>query len=156
MTSRFLPGALALTIAATFPAAAQTDRPPGETEAFAAAMAETLGGTGNAASLLRCTAVFRAFHLYAGTDTQVGATAAERETDMAVSGVVVWQDETGTDDLDAAFETVVPMVTAATELYLDRMVANAEAGDSVFDPDLEAELSYCSALHERIMDRDAE
>jgi hypothetical protein len=148
--------ALALWLLATAAAEAQADPPPGETEAFAAAMAVALEGTGSAASLLRCSALFRAFHVYAGPGTEVGETAAARETDMAVTAVVVWQNETGTDDLDIAFDAVVPVVTAATELYLDRMVENSETGDSVFDPALEAELAYCTALHARIMDRDEE
>jgi hypothetical protein len=147
---------VAFWLMATAGAGAQTDPPPGETEAFTAAMEEALSGTGNAAGLLRCTAVFRAFHVYAGPGTEVGETAAARETDMAVTAVVIWQSETGTEDLDSAFDAVVPMVTAATELYLDRMVDNAETGDSVFDPAIEADLAYCNALHGRIMDRDAE
>jgi hypothetical protein len=110
-------------------------------------MEAALTEAGRAASLLRCTALFRAFRLYAGESSEIGATAAARETDLAVAGVVIWQDETGETELDTALETIVPMVGAATDLFLARMSGNLDAGESVFDAGIETELVYCNALH---------
>ena len=130
-------------ILTTPPALAQTD-------AFESAMEDTLSDAGNAGSLIRCTALFRAFRIYAGEDTLVGATSAMRETDLAVTSVVIWQSDKGETDLDTAFEAIVPMVGAATDLFLGRMGANRDAGDSVFDDGIETELAYCSTLHDEI------
>lgn len=136
--------AVAAVVALAAPMSAQTDT------AFETAMAEALDGAGQAASLLRCTALFRAFRLYAGDETELGATAASRETDLAVAGVVIWQNETGAGDLDTAFATIVPIVGDATDLFLARMVANQEDAGSVFDPGLEPELAFCDTLHGEI------
>lgn len=143
---RALGAALAL-CAATLAAPAQTDT-------FEDAMAQALSDAGAAQSLIRCTALFRAFRLYAGDDTELGATAALRETDLAVTGVVIWQRDPerdgGIDDLEAAFDAIVPMVGDATELYLARMRGNHEAGGSIFDDGLDSELTYCNTLHREI------
>ncbi|AHM05682.1 hypothetical protein roselon_03424 [Roseibacterium elongatum DSM 19469] len=124
--------------------------PPTAPDGFETAMEAALAEAGTGAQLVRCTALFRAFRLYAGDETDLGRMAAERETDMAVFSVMVWQDDTGSDDMDAAFATVVPWVTEATELYLDRMVDNQAALGTVFDPDLEANLGFCNALRDRL------
>jgi hypothetical protein len=128
---------------------------PGRSDAqapdgFDGAMEATLAEAGAATPLLRCTALFRAFRLYAGEQSEIGRTAAEHETGLAVAGVVIWQDETGTGDLDAAFAAIVPMVGAATDLYLARMAGNQEARGIVFDDTLEEELAACDALHDEI------
>ena len=125
------------------PAAAQTG-------SFDTDMATALAGSGTATPLIRCTALFRAFRLLAGEGTELASAAAARETELAVASVSIWQANTGSGDLDAAFDAIVPIIGAATGLYLDRMRANQVAGGSVFDADLEPELAYCGALHDRI------
>ncbi len=140
----------ALSVSLATAAPAQPDAPEGETQAFAAAMQAALAEGGSASLLLRCTALFRAFRLYAGEGTEIAATAAEHETGLAVAAVVVWQDETGTEDLETAFEAIVPMVTDATDLFLARMSDNQDAAGRVFDDALEAELTYCDTLHDEI------
>jgi hypothetical protein len=143
-------------LAATAPLQAQTDAPAGEATAFSEAMDAALADGGSASSLLRCTALFRAFRLYAGEGTEVGMTAAEHETGLAVAAVVVWQDDTGTEDLEEAFEIIVPMVSEATDLFLARMSDNMDADDRVFDDALEAELTYCDTLHDEIAEASGE
>lgn len=123
---------------------------PAETDPFETEMAEALSGAGAAEPLIRCTALFRAFRLYAGEDTELGATAAARETDLAVTGVVIWQRDGRIADLEAAFGAIVPMVGAGTELYLARMRANHAAGGGVMDDGLDTELTYCNTLHREI------
>lgn len=120
---------------------------------FDAAMDAALVDAGNAASLLRCTGLFRAFRVFAGEDTELGRNAAERETDLAVTAVVVWQAETGTEETQAAFDVIVPMVTGATDLYLARMSETREAAGTVFDATLETELTFCDTLHGEIAAR---
>lgn len=144
MQGRFLPALLAVLATA---ASAQVPPPEGETDAFAQAMDSVLAEAGEATPLLRCTALFRAFRLYAGADSEIGGIAAEHETDLATTAAVVWQDETGTPDLARAFEAIVPMMAEATELYLARMAENAEPEGNVLDPALEADLARCDALH---------
>lgn len=121
-----------------------------QTDPFDTAMEEALSDAGTASSLIRCTSLFRAFRIYAGEDTQVGATAAMRETDLAVASVVIWQNETGESELEAAFAVIVPMVGAATDLYLARMGDNQDALGTVFDDALETELTFCGTLHGEI------
>jgi hypothetical protein len=140
----------AAAIALAAPAASQTP-PAGETQAFAAAMAETLDGAGEAAPLVRCAGLFRAFRVVAGEDSEAGATAAEYETDLAVTASVVWQQATGAAEARAAFDAIVPMVAGAAELFLDRMAANRADGGSVFDDALDTELAYCDALRDGIV-----
>jgi hypothetical protein len=127
-----------------------------QTDPFEAAMEEALTDAGTAGSLIRCTSLFRAFRLYAGEGTQVGATAAARETDLAVASVVIWQNDMGVTELDTAFEAIVPMVGDATDLYLARMSANRDAIDSVFDDTLETELTFCGTLHDEIAEQSSE
>lgn len=122
----------------------------GAPAAFAEAMEDALAEAGSAASLVRCTALFRAFRLYAGTGTEVGTTAAEHETGLAVAAAVVWQDEAGTAELETAFEAIVPMVSAATDLFLLRMSNNQDAGGNVLDEALQADITYCDTLHDEI------
>jgi hypothetical protein len=151
MPGRTLPalcGALLSVLGAAAPA--QVAQPEGETDDFAQAMESVLAEAGEARPLLRCTALYRAFRLYAGADSEIGATAAERETDLATTAAVIWQDETGTRDLSRAFEAIVPMMAEATELFLARMVDNAGPEGNVLDPALEADLAYCDALHDGI------
>lgn len=136
--------ALALSLGLVAPGLAQ---PEGEPRWFTVQMEEVLAPAGSAASILRCTALFRAFRLYAGEGGEIGATAAQHETDLAVVAVVVWQEEMGEPETSAAFEVVVPVVTQATELYLARMIENQEEREIIFDPALESELTYCDTLH---------
>jgi|GEM_PF-1829772 len=117
---------------------------------FEAAMEDALSGAGLAAPLIRCTALFRAVRLRAGEDSPLRATAATREADLAVTSVMIWQRDKGTEDVATAFDTIVPMVGAASDLFLARMAANREAGESVFDPALETELAYCATLQDEI------
>jgi hypothetical protein len=141
---------LALCAAALFalPSTARAQESGGDL--FDRAMNAALFQAGEAAPLMRCAAVFRAFRVYAGDTSEIGATAAERETDLAVTAVVVWQNETATADLQAAFAAIVPMVTDATDLFLARMVENHDDTGAVFDDALETELAYCNALHAEI------
>jgi len=117
---------------------------------FEAAMEEALSEAGLAAPLIRCTALFRAFRLHGGEGTPLGESAAAREADLAATSVAIWQSDTGTGGTEAAVEAIVPMVGAATDLFLARMGANLDAGGGVFDPDLETELVYCVALQDEI------
>ncbi|GAA5067314.1 hypothetical protein N0B44_02925 [Roseibacterium beibuensis] len=139
--------ALCLALPAT---AQEMSEAPAAPEGFDEAMGAALAAAGAGETLVQCTALFRAFRLYAGEQTEVGRMAAERETDMAVFSVLVWQDETGSEDMEAAFEVVVPWVDAATELYLDRMTANQAEGGTVFDANLEGNLGFCNALRDRL------
>lgn len=148
--------ALALILGIASAAGAQIAAPQGESEAFAESMERALAEAGSAAPLLRCTAFFRAFRLYAGEESEVGATALEHETDLAAAAVVVWQDEIGAENLNAAFETIVPVVGEATELFLARMADNQEERGIVFDDALEAELTYCDTLHAGVAEGDEE
>jgi hypothetical protein len=129
---------------------------PAQSDPFETAIETALAEAGVAAPILRCTAIFRAFRIYAGEDTDLGATAAEREGTMAAAGVIIWQNDTGTEDLEAAFEAIVPMIGAGTELYLRRMSANQETEGTVFDLDLETDLTYCVTLYQEIESRTAE
>jgi hypothetical protein len=149
MPGRVLPALFAVLATA---APAQVAPPVAETDAFGQAMERVLADAGEAAPLLRCTALFRAFRLYAGADSEVGGIAAEHETDLATTAAVVWQDETGTSDLARAFEAIVPMMAEATELFLARMAENAEPEGNVLDPALEADLAWCDALHGEIVE----
>lgn len=113
-------------------------------------MEDALSGAGLAAPLIRCTALFRAFRLHGGEGTPLGENAAAREADLAATSVAIWQSDTGTEEIEVAVETIVPMVGAATDLFLERMAANRDAGGGVFDPELETELVYCVALQDEI------
>jgi hypothetical protein len=125
-------------IALAGPAAAQ---PAG----FADAMDEVLAPGGEAAVLLRCAGLFRAFRLLVGEDTEVGAAALEGEVDLAVAAGLLRETETGAEAA-MAMEEIAPMIAAAAELYLDRMVANEAASGSVMDDGLDETLSACSEL----------
>lgn len=135
---------LALCVAAA-PALAQ---PAGFEDRIGAALA----GSGENAGLMRCAGLFRAFRLYAGDDSELGATAAEREGDFAVFAAISWQDETDNDDIDAALAFVVPYIDAGTDLYLERMIENHRATDTVFDDDLEESIAFCNALRVRLLE----
>jgi len=132
------------------PSLAQTDT------AFETEMREALDEAGTAGSLIRCTSLFRAFRLYAGDESEIGTTAAARETDLAVASVVIWQNETDTDDLETAFEAIVPMVGTATDLFVARMGANQDAQGSVFDAGIETELTFCNTLHSEMAEQTGE
>lgn len=127
-----------------------------QSDPFETAMQDALAEAGLAASLIRCTSLYRAFRIYAGEETDLGAAAAERETALAAASVVIWQSDTGSEDVEAAFGTIVPMVGDATILFLARMNENREADASVFDPGLETELAYCGTLHDEIATRGSE
>ncbi len=120
---------------------------------FEAAMEDALSEAGLAAPLIRCTALFRAFRIHGGPGTPLGESAAAREADLAATGVAIWQSDTGTEDISAAVEAIVPMVGAAADLFLARMDDNWDTGGGVFDPELETELIYCVTLQDEIAAR---
>jgi hypothetical protein len=117
---------------------------------FEAAMEDALSGAGLAAPLIRCTALFRAFRLHGGAGTPLRESAAAREADLAATSIAIWQSDTGTGGTEAAVEAIVPMVGAATDLFLARMGANQQAVGGVLDPELETELVYCVTLQDEI------
>ncbi len=127
-----------LALALALPAAAQ---PAG----FSEAMDEVLAPGGGAAPMLRCAGLFRAFRLLVGDDTELGAEALEGEVDLAVAAGLMRETETGAEAA-AALEEIVPVIAAAAELYLDRMVANEAAAGSVMDDGLDETLSACAEL----------
>jgi hypothetical protein len=131
--------ALALIVALCGPAAAA------QPATFAEAMDEALAGGGTAVPWLRCAGLFRAFHLLAGPETELGAEAREAEIDLAVVSAVLREDETGAEP-GAAMAQVAPLIGAAAELYLDRMAHNEEAAANVMDDGLRASLAACSTL----------
>jgi hypothetical protein len=108
-------------------------------------MDEVLAPGGGAAPMLRCAGLFRAFRLLVGDDTELGAEALEGEVDLAVAAGLMRETETGAEAA-AALEEIVPVIAAAAELYLDRMVANEAAAGSVMDDGLDETLSACSEL----------
>jgi hypothetical protein len=77
---------------------------PPRTDPFETEMEAALTEAGRAASLLRCTRCSGPSVSMPAKSSEIGATAAARETDLAVAGVVIWQDETGETELDTAFE----------------------------------------------------
>ena len=134
---------LALTLLAA-PALAQDD-------AFAQAMDAALAPAGETAPFLRCTGLFQAFRALAGSDTEVGATAFERELDMAVLSTILRQQETGAEET-AVMDEIRPLIEAAAALYLDRFVANEAATGEVLDEGLTGTLAVCSELRQQFLD----
>ncbi len=122
-----------------------------QTDAFEAEMEALLTPAEDRASLLRCAALFRAFRLYAGEDTELGQAAQEREQDVVVFTTMIWQSDEGLE-MEAAMDQIVPLITDATELFITRMVENSETGGTVFDPELEDEVGYCNALRNTLME----
>jgi hypothetical protein len=112
---------------------------------FAEAMHEALAEGGAATPWLRCAGLFRAFRLLAGRETELGAQALEAELDLAVVSAVLREDETGAAP-GTAMEEIVPLIGAAAELYLDRMVDNEAGAASVMDDGLRASLEVCATL----------
>jgi len=128
---------LALTLCAA-PALAQDD-------AFTEAMDDALASAGETAPFIRCTGFFQAFRALAGPDTEPGAAAFERELDMAVLSTILRQQETG-DEETAVMDEIRPLIEAAAELYIDRLVANEAATGEVMDEGLTGTLQVCSEL----------
>lgn len=163
-SARALPAALALLCLSLSPVAAQDAEPApstpdadapelaaGPPEGFEDAMSAILAEAGMAHGLIRCAALFRAFRVYAGDLSEIGEMAAERETDMGVFSVIVWQNENGIEDNEEAFAAIVPIVEGATELFFGRMIENQRATGTVFDTDLEGNLGYCNALRDQLL-----
>lgn len=119
---------------------------------FSDRMDEALAPVGDLAPFLRCTGVFQAFRLLAGEDTEVGAAALEREVDMALLSSLLRQRETDAGQ-DAVMEEIAPLIAAAAQLYLDRMVANENATGSVMDDGLAGTLQACASLRQDLTDR---
>jgi hypothetical protein len=137
------PHLFALTLAASLlPAPA-----PAQTDARAPAIAEALAEAGTARPLLRCTALFRALRVHPASNEATVSGAALRETALASTAAIVWQDETGVADTQAAFDALVPMIGAASRLYRARISRNVEATGGQFDAALRDDLIYCDALH---------
>jgi hypothetical protein len=133
---------LSLCVSLLAPAApAQTDG------AFDRAMAGALDEAGAARPLLRCTGLFRALRLHPAAPDGSAAGAALREADLATTAAVIWQDEAGMAEIQAAFDAIVPMIGAASAVYQRRMSRNAETTGGIFDAELEDDLIYCDALH---------
>ena len=124
---------------------------PAQSDAFGARMADALAPAGDRASLLRFTALFRAFRLYAGDDTEVGAIAANREGDLAVIAAIIWQGAENTD-MNGAIAAIVPLIDTATDLFVDRFIANDATTGNIFDSGLDAELAYCGTLGDGLME----
>ena len=108
-------------------------------------MDATLAPAGETAPFIRCAGVFRAFRLLAGTETGVGASALAGELDLAVLSTLLRQAETGAEET-AVMEEIRPLIAAAAELYLDRIVANEAETGQVMDEGLTATLEVCNAL----------
>lgn len=135
-----LVAALAASVSApvSAPVAAQ---PAGDAEA----MDEVLAPTGEAAPLLRCAGLYRAFHLLAGEATEVGAEALEGEVALALAAAARRESDTGASPA-AAMDQIAPVIAAVGQLYLDRMGAARAATGSVMDDGLEATLFACAEL----------
>jgi hypothetical protein len=118
-----------------------------EGEALDRAMADALAQAGAARPLLRCTGLFRALRLHPAAPDGSAAGAALREADLATTAAVIWQDEAGMAEIQAAFDAIVPMIGAASAVYQRRMSRNAETTGGIFDAELEDDLIYCDALH---------
>lgn len=103
------------------------------------------------APLVGCAALFRAFRLYAGEDTEVGQSATEREQDMIVFATLVWQASENLS-MDDALAAIIPILADATELYLDRFVENNETTGSVFGDNLEGRVTFCNALRDELVE----
>ncbi|MFW5641618.1 MAG: hypothetical protein ACOCY0_02520 [Roseicyclus sp.] len=112
-----------------------------------AAMADALAGAGAARPLLRCAALFRALRLHPVSTDATVAGAAVRETDLATTAALVWQDERASADTQAAFDAIVPMIGAASRVYRARMSRNVDASGTPFDDTLGEDLIFCDALH---------
>lgn len=119
---------------------------PGQPERDTA-MADALSEAGAARPLLRCTALFRALRIHPASAEGTATGAARRETDLAATAAIIWQDETGIADPQAAFDAIVPMIGAASRLYGTRISENVDATGNQFDAALEEDLIYCDALH---------
>ncbi|MBF9061169.1 hypothetical protein HKCCSP123_18470 [Rhodobacterales bacterium HKCCSP123] len=130
--------AVVLALALAPPAAAQP-------EGFSGAMDALLAPGGEAAPMLRCAGLFRAFRLLVGEDTEIGAEALEGEVDLAVAAGLLRETETGAEAA-TALEEIAPLIAAAAELYLDRMVGNEAAAGNVMDPGLDETLAACAEL----------
>ena len=59
---------------------------------------------GEAAPMLRCAGLFRAFRLLVGDDTEIGTEALEGEVDLAVAAGLMREAETGTGPETAAID----------------------------------------------------
>ena len=137
------PRVFALTLAASLLAAPA----PAQPDALTPAMAEALAEAGTARPLLRCTALFRALRIHPASAAATASGAALRETELASTAAIVWQDETGISDTQTAFDALVPMIGAASRLYRARISRNVEATGGQFDAALRDDLIYCDALH---------
>lgn len=143
-TARLVPAMVALAICAPDTAIAQP-------LLFEDRLETALAPAGDNASLIGCIALFRAFRLYAGDETEVGQTAALRENDLAVFATLVWQTEQNLG-MDEAVLAILPLIETATELYLDRFVDNYETTGRVFDDNLDQRLAFCGILRDRLME----
>jgi hypothetical protein len=119
-------------------------------EGFGAAMDEALAAGGETAPFLRCAGLFRAFHLLLGAETETGAAALEAELDMAVASSRLREAETGAPT-EAVMTEIAPLIAAAAELYLQRMVANAAETGQEMDAGLGDALGACAVLHGQIL-----
>jgi len=119
-------------------------------EGFGAAMDEALEAGGETAPFLRCAGLFRAFHLLLGDETETGAEALEAELDLAVASSRLREAETGAP-ADAVMAEIAPLIAAAAELYLQRMVANAAETGQEMDAGLSETLEACAVLRGQIL-----
>jgi hypothetical protein len=122
-----------------------------QTDAFDTELAETLSEAGERAELVSCLALFRAFRLYFGAETEAGSEAGAREVDMTVVTAVIWQGATSTT-LDEAMAEIVPLADTATELYTTRFEANHEQTGDLFDADLSDRLGTCDTLRTQLLE----
>jgi hypothetical protein len=139
-------GALTLLAVASLCASGASAQPAGFSEQMDAALAPA----GDLAPFLRCTGLYQAFRLLAGAETEVGAEALEGEIDLAIVSSVLRQRETGATR-DEVMEEIAPLIAAAAQLYLDRMVDNDDETDSVMDEGLTETLSACATLRRDYM-----
>ena len=118
---------------------------PAQDDGFAAQMDESLAPAGDTAPFLRCTGFFQAFRILAGVESEPGAAALERELDMAVLSTILRQQETGAEET-AVMDEIRPLIEAAADLYIERIVANEAASGVVMNAGLIETLEACSEL----------
>lgn len=116
---------------------------------FETQLTAALADTGQERGLLHCGGLFRAFGEVSADGTELSDLVMELETDMAVFATVVRENETG-ETMALAMETVAPAIESVAVLYLSRFRSNHGATGTILDPDLEENLAYCRALHDRL------
>jgi len=120
-------------------------------EEFSRQMDDALAPAGETAPFVNCTGFFQAFRMLAGPDTEPGAAAFERELDLAVMSTILRQQETGADE-GAVMDEIRPLIEAAAELYIARIVDNDAATGNVMDDGLTETLAVCSGLRQQFLD----